>query len=321
MKKYLITGSSGFVSWHLLKYLNKIDAGVKVLGLDSQPNFYNNKFENINYSHEVVNLINKDTIKELICDFNPNFVIHLASYSSVAYSWENPVTSFANNTNIFLNLLEVIRECRIKCRILSVGSSEQYGNVDSSMIPILEKTPMNPISPYAVARVAQELLSKIYVESFGMDIVITRSFNHIGPGQKDSFVIPSFIKRIKDCLQPHSKDITIKVGDLRIIRDFTDVRDVVKAYILLLTKGHTGEIYNVCSGVGYTLDQILGILSQLLDVNINTVINDKYIRPNDNQVIIGSRDKIFSHIGWKPKYLIKQSLKDMLLSASITRTI
>ena len=99
---------------------------------------------------------------------------------------------------------------------------------------------------------------------------------------------------------------------MHIIRDFTDVRDVVEAYILLLTKGHTGEIYNVCSGVGYTLGQILKILSQLLDVNINTVINDKYIRPNDNQVIIGSRDKISSHLGWEPKYLIKQSLIDMI---------
>lgn len=313
MKKYLITGSSGFVSWYLLKYLNKIDAGAKVLGLDSQPNFYNNEFENINYSHEIVNLLNINTIKELISNFKPNFVIHLASYSSVAYSWGNPVASFANNTNIFLNVLEVLRECRIKCRILSVGSSEQYGNVDKSIISISEKTPLNPLSPYAVARVAQELLSKIYVDSFGMDIVITRSFNHIGPGQKDSFVIPSFIKRIKDCLQSNSKDITIKVGDLRIIRDFTDVRDVVKAYILLLTKGKSGEIYNVCSGKGLSLGQILKILSQLLDVNINTVIDDKYIRPNDNKVLIGSREKISSHIGWEPEYLIEESLNDMLI--------
>jgi len=313
MNKYLITGSSGFVSWHLLKYINEIEHGAKILGLDAQPTLYNQKFKNINYSHKNVNLLNKDTIAELICNFKPNFVIHLASYSSVAFSWKNPVDSFANNTNIFLNVIEVLRECQIKCRILSIGSSEQYGNLDIDKMPILEEAPLNPVSPYAVARVAQELLSKIYVDSYGMDIVMTRSFNHIGPGQKDYFVIPSFIKRIKDCLQSNSKDITIEVGDLHIIRDFTDVRDVVVAYMGLLEKGKTGEMYNVCSGVGYTLKQILEILSHLQGININTVINDEFIRPNDNRVIIGSNAKILSHTGWEPKYLIAQSLKDMLL--------
>ena len=313
MNKYLITGSSGFVSWYLLKYINKIEVGATVLGLDTQPNFYINEFENINYYHKIVNLLNKDTIKEIISDLKPNFVIHLASYSSVAFSWKNPASSFANNTNIFLNVLEVLRELQINCRILSVGSSEQYGNVDKSLIPILENTPLNPISPYAAARVAQELLSKIYVESFGMDIIITRSFNHIGPGQKESFVIPSFIKRIKECLQSNAKDVTIETGDLQIVRDFTDVRDVVEAYILLLTKGETGEIYNVCSGVGYTLEQIIGKLKKLLSIDINTVINKNYIRPNDNKIIIGSREKISLELGWKPTYSIDRSLKDMLL--------
>lgn len=315
MKKYLITGSSGFVSWHLLKYINEIEAGATVLGLDSQPIFYNNEFKNINYTHKVVNLLNINGVKELISNFKPDFVIHLASFSSVDFSWNNPIASFTNNTNIFLNVLEALRVCKLRCRILSVGSSEQYGNVDNSKIPIVENIPLKPVSPYAVARVSQELLSKVYLDSFKMDIVITRSFNHIGPGQKDIFVVSSFIKRILSSIQSNPKEVTIEVGNLSIIRDFTDVRDVVVAYIGLLEKGETGEIYNVCSGIGYSLKQIIDILGILLEIKIITIENQKYIRPNDNYVIIGSRNKISSDIGWEPKYSIKQTLIDMISSS------
>jgi GDP-4-dehydro-6-deoxy-D-mannose reductase len=251
-------------------------------------------------------------LENAIVNFQPDYLIHLASYSSVAFSWKSPITSFVNNTNILLNTLEILRKIDLGCRIISVGSSEQYGNVDISEIPLVEEHPLKPVSPYAVARVSQELLSKIYFDSYNMDIIMTRSFNHLGSGQKDIFAIPSFIKKIKEGIRLNQKEVTIVTGNISIIRDFTDVRDVVRAYIGLIEKGKVGEVYNVCSGIGYSLREILDIIGDLLDVKIKTVINQKLIRPNDNQVIIGSRKKLSSEIGWEPKISIKQTLMDML---------
>lgn len=242
----------------------------------------------------------------------PDYVLHLAAFSSVAYSWKYPAESFTNNSNIFLNLVDVIRDTDSKCRVLSVGSSEEYGNVAHEDLPIRENQPLDPLSPYAVARVAQEWMSKCYVNAYGMNIVLTRSFNHIGPRQDQRFVVPSFIKRIKDIKESGKGEGTIETGNLEIIRDFVDVRDVVRAYYLLLTKGKPGEIYNVCSGHGIKLSSVIDIIADIVGVKVNTVTNPDFVRPNDNMEIVGSPYKIETELGWKPEIGLEETLKDMI---------
>ena len=216
------------------------------------------------------------------------------------------------NTNIFLNLVEQIRLLNLSCRILSVGSSEEYGNIEPDLIPLIETYPTNPISPYAVARVSQEMLSQVYCEGYGLDIILTRSFNHIGPGQKDVFVIPSFAKKLVDIKKGLNNQKSISVGNIEIIRDFVDVRDVVKAYYLLLQKGSKGEIYNICSGKGHSLKSILLLMLETLDLQVEILVDQKLIRPNDNLIIVGSNQKIKELLNWTPEIKIEKSIKDIL---------
>src|ERR1019366_2026315 len=237
---------------------NKIPA--QVIGIDIHaPSFNIENFKYIKCDFQKLDLLNKAEVEKVVSEFKPNYVLHLASYSSVAFSWEKPVESFTNNTNIFLNLIETIRSLKLNCRILSIGSSEEYGNVNAVDLPLKETQVLKPISPYAVARVSQEMLSKIYADSYEMDIIMTRSFNHIGTHQKDFFVIPSFAKQLINLKKTNSEIKELTTGDTSIVRDFVDVRDVVKAYYLLFKKGKKGEIYNLCSGKGISLNEIISI--------------------------------------------------------------
>ena len=312
MKKFLITGFSGFVSRHFLEYLENHEIKSIVKGLDiSEPDFNRENTRSIKCEFEKIDLLNRSKVENIISEFQPDYILHLASYSSVAFSWKEPVISFQNNTNIYLNLLEALRKINVSARILSIGSSEEYGDVDRRDLPLTEDHPLKPVSPYAVARVSQELLSQIYTNGYGLDIVMTRSFNHIGPFQKDIFVIPSFVKQLVKIREKLGSGELI-TGDLEIVRDFTDVRDVVSAYYLLLTQGKKEDIYNVCSGIGFSLKQIIDKICDILNIDINIKLDPNLIRPNDNKIIIGSNKKIETNLGWERKYSLEKSLNDMI---------
>jgi len=312
MTKYIITGFAGFVSRHFLNLLEEYNEKAIVLGLDiNQPDFDYTHFKNIKCQLKIVDLLQQSEVENIIYQFQPEYILHLASYSSVAFSWKNPSASFANNTNIFLNLLEQIRKMKISCRILSVGSSEEYGNVTADKLPLHEDLELFPVSPYAVARVSQEMLSKVYVQGYGMDIVMTRSFNHIGPWQKEIFVIPSFAKKLCE-MKKHGSERLMRTGDLSIVRDFVDVRDVVRAYYMLLHNGKSGEIYNICSGVGTSLNDMINTMSAILGIDVTCETEPSLVRPNDNQIIIGSNKKLVGHVGWERKISIEHSLKDII---------
>jgi GDP-4-dehydro-6-deoxy-D-mannose reductase len=311
--RILITGFAGFVSAHFLDFLEAANMKVSILGTDKNtPEFEYNSYKNLNISFIPADLLNKDIAAELVKEFKPEYLLHLASYSSVANSWKYPIESFNNNLNIFLNLLEHIRLNNIRCRILSIGSSEEYGNVSLDELPLTEERNLNPLSPYAVARVSQEMISKIYASGFGLDIVITRSFNHIGPRQREIFVISSFAKQLVMIANDASKPHQLITGDISIIRDFVDVRDVVKAYYLLLLNGRSGEIYNICSGNGIPLKDIIIKMCRILNIEIELVIDENLIRPQDNKIIVGSNKKIRDEIGWEPTISIDESLKDIV---------
>ena len=313
MKKYLITGYSGFVSRHFLAYLDANEPHASVKGLDVQPPpFQNQSFKNIRLDFEKTDLLDQDHVENIIFNFQPDYIVHLASYSSVAFSWREPILSFRNNMNIYLNLLESVRKLNLPARILSIGSSEEYGDVDEKNLPLTEAHIPKPLSPYAVARVSQEMISRVYVDGYGLDIVMTRSFNHIGPFQRDIFVISSFARQLVEIEKSGEKRGELVTGDLSIVRDFTDVRDVARAYDMLLKRGRSGEIYNVCSGRGISLNDIIGIMAGILGLQVHTRVDGKLVRPNDNKVIIGSNDKIRHDIGWVPEIPLKQSLKDVI---------
>ena len=309
---YLITGFSGFVSAHFIQFLDKRQEKANIFGLDIiKPDFDFKNYANASIQFFRVDLLDKNKVKEIILKFKPDYILHLASFSSVAFSWKNPIMSFNNNNNIFLNLLESIRETGIKCRILSVGSSEEYGIVKDKDIPLVESAPLNPINPYAVARVSQELLSKTYIDGYGLDIIITRSFNHVGPGQKAIFAIPSFAKQIVQIKKEGKSEGILRVGDTDIIRDFLDVRDVVRAYYLLFQKGKTGEIYNVCGGRGISLKKIIKQIADYLKIKVDLEIDKSLVRPNDSPVIIGDNKKIRDELGWKPEISLNKSIIDV----------
>jgi GDP-4-dehydro-6-deoxy-D-mannose reductase len=313
MIKILITGFSGFVSRHFCEYLDHNGIRSLIKGIDiHNPDFERDKFKNIKFDFEKIDLLNKDKVENILFEFQPEFILHLAAFSSVAFSWKAPILSFHNNTNIFLNLLEAVRKLNLSARILSVGSSEEYGNVESKDMPLIETHPLKPVSPYAVARVSQELLSKIYSNGYGLDIVMTRSFNHIGPFQKDIFVLPSFVKQLVQFKKNAMKNNELVTGDTTIIRDFIDVRDVVTAYYLLLTKGEKGEVYNVCSGKGWSLKEIIDIISKILEIKVYSRQDASLFRPNDNNIIIGSNEKLKNKLQWEAKYTIEQSLNDII---------
>ena len=313
-KKFLITGFSGFVGRHFLQYLYERPESFEVCGIDiKEPAFDCSTYaDKINIRFKKVNLLNSDELKAVLMEFAPDYILHLASFSSVAYSWQHPEDCFVNNTNIFLNLTSALKEAGMASRVLSIGSSEEYGNVSKEQLPLREYMHLTPVSPYAVARVSQEMLSKVFVDHYHLNIILTRSFNHIGPWQDERFVVPSFIRRILNIKDSGAKAGIIETGDTTIIRDFVDVRDVVRAYYLLLTEGTPGEIYNICSGKGIPLSDIIEIVGTITETDIRTKVNPEFVRPDDNRIIIGSNDKIAKELNWKPEISLEDTLRDMV---------
>ena len=313
MKTYIITGASGFVAPYLLDYLISSSTSIrKIICIDAvepETRLWNKKHE---VETRLLNLLDSDAVKDLIKTTKPDYIIHLASLSSVANSWRYPIESFINNTNIFLNLIDAIRQHFPQCKILSVGSSEEYGSVSVNCLPLVETDVLRPTSPYAVARVSQELLSVVFTQGYGLHIVMTRSFNHIGRFQKEVFVIPQLISQFMRAEKEGRTQVVIKAGDLGVVRDFTDVRDVVKAYALLLDHGEDGEIYNVCSGHGYRLSDIVKLIGTITGIHPIVQINNSFIRPLENKEIVGCNEKIKNCCNWVPSISLEESIKDIV---------
>ena len=315
MKKYLVTGYVGFVGYHFLSYLNTSKKEkISVLGIDLNlpTDFSDWSFNNLEIIHKAINLLDFDEVNSLIAEYKPTHIVHLAAFSSVGKSWQDPSGYFTNNVGIFLNIVEAVRKNGIKCRILNIGSSEEYGNVNENQIPILETTKINPDNPYAVTKMSQEGLAHVYSSGFGIDIISTRSFNHIGPRQRDVFVVASFTKQVAQAVIEGKRSLEMTTGNLNVVRDFLDVRDVVSAYYLLLEKGKSGEVYNVCSGEGVPLKNIIDELSNISGISITNHVSPDLLRPNDIKVIVGSNEKLRNDTNWERKYSLEQTLGDTL---------
>lgn len=312
MSKYLITGVAGFVGRYYLEHLASVEPDCSVLGVDLHFSIDWTTPPGLDVRCIELNILDFEKLYRLIDDFHPTYILHLASHSSVAYSWQHPAESFLNNTNISLNVIEAVRRSGIRCRVLTIGSSEEYGNVNEESIPLTEKQAIDPSSPYAAARAAQETLCKVYVHGFGMDIVMTRSFNHTGPRQSAKFVIPSFVRQIVLGKRKNLDTVALQTGNIDVIRDFSDVRDVVHAYHSLFHEGKTGEVYNVCSGNSRSLRSIIEQIGDLAGVKVATETIPGLMRPYDNPMIVGSNGKLREHTGWSPQRSMRQTLLDMI---------
>lgn len=314
MKKLLITGFSGFVASHFMDYLYENHSDFEVYGISlGKPIFEYEKYKDkmaINFYE--MNLMDSEGLFNLFNEIKPDYVLHLAAFSSVAYSWKHPEESFTNNCNIFLNLIDAVKKTCPNCRILSVGSSEEYGNVKHEDLPIRENQSLKPLSPYAVARVSQEQLSRVYADAYNLQIIMTRSFNHIGPRQDERFVIPSFVNRILNVKRSGQTEGVIETGDLSIIRDFVDVRDVVDAYYKLLMYGTVGEVYNICSGQAISLSEVVKIIAEEVGVEVKTKTNPDFVRPDDNKEIVGTPYKIETELGWRRRWKFRDTIKSMI---------
>lgn len=301
--KALITGIDGFVGYHLYKFL--ISQGIEVHGTTINKEYIN---EDITLHH--MNLLNKDEVINVIKKVSPNYVYHLAGQSAVGLSWKEPVLTMNINVNGTINLLDAIREQQINCRTLIIGSSDQYGPVTIDMCPIKETQNLNPVSPYGISKCTQEQIAKLYADAYEMDIVMVRAFNHIGPMQGKNFVVSDFASKIVEV--ERGAEPILKVGNLDAYRDFTDVRDIVKGYVLLLNKGHSGEVYNIGSGKSIKVKDILDILVEYSKVEIKIELDASKMRPIDVPKVECDNSKIKKHTGWDIENDVHQTLKDTL---------
>lgn len=294
----LITGSEGFVGRYLREELNK--NGYEVFGVDV-----------VEAQNCVkVDMLDYDRIEKAISDIQPDFIFNLAGQADVARSWREPKLTFQLNVIATINLLEAVRKSNCVARIVLVGSSDEYGVLRERGISVSETTTINPVTPYAISKVAQEQMAKTYVEHYGMDICMTRSFNHAGPGQKKGFMIADFASGIVDVEKGKSKFLS--VGNLESARDYTHVKDIAKAYRLIAERGKNGEVYNVGSGKAYKAQAILDKLVSMANMRIEIKQDKRKLRPSDTPIICCDNTKIKNDINWVSTIEIDELLKDTL---------
>lgn len=298
MKKALITGSQGFVGYYLRQELEL--NGYVVTGLDIQAG------ENTIQA----DLLDSEQMKAVVAECKPDIVIHLAGQANVAASWKIPQKTMEINLIGTINLMEAVRAYDPSVRMVLVGSSDQYGNLGEAGKLVSESLITKPQTPYAVSKQAQEEIARVYVRAYGMNICMTRSFNHGGAGQKEGFMIPDFsagIVRVEKSLQDK-----LMVGNLAAKRDFTHVKDVVRAYRLIAEHGHSGEVYNVGSGTAHSAQEILDQLRAMAKCEIPVEQDPAKMRPSDTPVICCDHSKLTEHTGWVPQFGLKQILEDTL---------
>ena len=251
-------------------------------------------------------------VRGVIRAVQPDRVFHLAAQSFVPTSWTAPAFSLTNNIVSEVNIFEAVREARLDPVIHIAGSSEEYGLVYPDEAPIGEDNPLRPLSPYAVSKVAQDLMGYQYFKSYGMHIVRSRAFNHEGPRRGDVFVTSNFARQIAE-IERGIREPVIAVGNLKNRRDYTDVRDIVRGYWLLLEKGEAGEVYNLCSGRAWVIHEILDFLLGEARVPGITVREEAArLRPSDVPVLRGDATKAQAAVGWRPEIPFEQTLRDIL---------
>lgn len=309
--RVLITGITGFVGSHLAEYLLQMK-DVEVCGIIR----WRSDTKNINHIRERLILSEADirdlvSVKATIEAIKPEKIFHLAAQSFVGTSFHAPQETLTTNIVGQLNIFEAVRSVGINPFIMVAGSSEEYGLVYENELPLKETNPLRPLSPYAVSKVTQDLLGYQYYKSYGLNIIRTRAFNHTGVRRGEPFVSSNFSKQIA-LIEKKRQEPVIHVGNLEAVRDFNDVRDIVRAYWLALEKCKPGEVYNISSGKGYRIKEVLDILLSLTTVKPQIRQDPLRMRPSDVPILIGDSTKFRKETGWKPEIPFEKTLEDLL---------
>ena len=304
--KALVVGGGGFVGPYLVRHL-KDELGYEVTVTKTEK-------ETLAMDGAVVknlDILDKNQISELLNEEKPDYLFHLAAQSSVAYSWKNPTLTVDVNIKGCVNLLEAVKDADEKPRVLLIGSGEEYGHIKKDECPIIEDNVLRPGNIYAATKSCQNMLGKIYSDAYGLDIMMVRAFNHIGPNQTPVFGVADFCKQVAD-IEKGKQEPVIYVGNLSAKRDFTDVRDVVKAYALLVKGGKRGETYNVGRGHAVAIEDILKEIVSMSDKDIEVKVDEKKLRPVDVPIIEPDIEKIKKEVGWEPVIELRQTLEETL---------
>jgi GDP-4-dehydro-6-deoxy-D-mannose reductase len=293
-KKVLIFGGTGFVGKHLTSELQK-EFQLTVSGQD-------------------VDVRDPAKVYEFIFKVKPDYVLNLAAVTSIPEAYADPVRTIDTNYIGVLNILNALKSTKFYGRFIFISSSEVYGKVPEASLPIKENLIPNPVNPYSISKFAAEELCRTWLNNDPLfEILIARPFNHIGPNQSTRFAIPGFAKQISDIKSGFCPSI-IKVGDLEVSRDFTDVRDVASAYRSILIEGVNGATYNVCSGKALTIRSVLDKMVEISGLKIDIYLDSSKFRVNEQKIFLGSNEKLSRSTGWQPRIPIEVTLQDTIES-------
>jgi GDP-4-dehydro-6-deoxy-D-mannose reductase len=308
MKRVFVTGVNGFVGGHLCEEL--IGHGYEVVGFARA---------NDQVGARAVEILEGDvllleTVVEAVRKVKPDYIVHLAAQARPGYSFGHARETFEINVFGTLNVLEAVRQIQEKeysPRILCVGTSEEYGDVITADLPLREDAPLRPTNPYGISKVACYHSAMQYVRTYGMNIVYAVPFSHIGPGQREGFLIPDVCKQIVE-IERGEREPVLVTGPLLTKRDYTDVRDIVRAYRMLLEVGEIGERYNLGRGESIAVDKVVDILLGMSEVKISHVVDESRKRPTELMDLYASTEKIHTLCGWKSEIELRKTLKDVL---------
>ena len=312
-KRVLITGVSGFAGSHLLDLLLSRAQIYELYGIVRERSSLDNIRHNLN-SIKLLNcdLVNLGTVISFIKQVKPDCIYHLAGVSSVKLSWEGSLSMVNNNVVATLNILEALRVAKYKeTRILLACSSEEYGVVSEEDIPINEGTPLKPVSPYGVSKATIDMFGFQYFSSYGTKVIRIRAFNHTGPRREEIYALSNFAKQIAE-IERGLRGPNIYVGNLNVVRDYSDVRDMVRGYELAMEHCEPGDVYNLCSSKGHKIKDLLKILIELSNRKIKIIHDPKRMRPIDLPIIVGDNSKFSMTTSWKPQIGIERTLQDLL---------
>ena len=301
-EKVLIFGANGFVGGYLIREFS--EHGYEVYGSDLATEAAHPALT----GYQGADLLEAAGVEKVVTSIAPDIIVNLAAISSVGQSWRNPALTMQVNVCGALNILEAARKLSESPRVLLVGSSEEYAASDK---PIREADPVDATNPYGISKVTQERFAELYAEQYGMRIYRTRSFNHTGVGQNSNFVIPSWCRQVAE-IERSGKPGVIRVGNLDVVRDFSDVRDVARAYRMILESDCAGEVFNVGSGEARRLRDILDRIVASIEQKVAVEVDPALIRPCDAAFIQADVSLITSMIGWAPSFSLEQTLDSMI---------
>ncbi len=305
MSKGLIIGAAGFVGSYLIDEMYACGMEVCATKLPH---------EQLEHPHAQIydlNILEKEAVVALLMEIRPDYIFHLAAQSSVGLSWKNPGLTVDVNIKGSINVMDAVRELYYKPRVLLIGSGEEYGHIRPGETPIREENLLRPGNIYAATKACQNMIGSIYARAYDMQLMMVRSFNHIGPGQAPMFVVSDFCKQVAE-IEKGLREPVMYVGNLAAKRDFTDVRDVVKAYVKLIVQGEPGETYNMGSGHAVEIRRILDMITSMSEKEIRVETDPNKIRPVDVPIIEADITKLRELTGWQPRIPLEQTIRETL---------